>query len=566
MLYGSLLSSKLLSPLSEISTCGWDGQSTALICRRNAVVVLSLGSSSSPHHTAVKDTSSERNAIALLWNLAAIAFDSRSRKLSSTVNVCEEEAVLEEWLRNALGGRLLKTLLEQCVQLGDTQTAATLICMLDSCEDMVDVLCLDDSAAAANRAKQRCVVNNILNSYMNMLSQWGLLCTTLEVSSLTWIYILAYCLCCDIAFIKLQVGKRLSPNFAYLAAAPCTYSTLASPSIGSLKDSIIQGNYHTPQSSKKAVALGAMPPLSKSLQLQKNRDGSRFANDYVFSLGIRCMYCSAEINCQSSPADLRAASQHQRRPWWCYTCRAARPMQCSICHERMTLPCAIIQPNQPVGSGSVGGGGGCFCPMCGHGGHINHMKQWFSVSDECPAGCGCYCRLSAFKCQRQDSDLLGTSTSVPGPPSGVGYGGGDSSGQGDDVRSGGGQDAASLASQEQSSGGSKGRPLSMPRNFSYGLASHATQATAPNSKQSRPQPEILADKNTKNQILNAYVRKHTAQKYYKQQQHGGDEAGKPKLTGNKVKSVPFVATPRVDVTPFSYPDSSSDSDISYFTE
>jgi len=32
-----------------------------------------------------------------------------------------------------------------------------------------------------------------------------------------------------------------------------------------------------------------------------------------------------------------------------------------------------------------------FCYQCGHGGHIEHMYNWFLEHDECPTGCGCIC-------------------------------------------------------------------------------------------------------------------------------------------------------------------------------
>mmetsp|Transcript_39695 Transcript_39695/g.64423 ORF Transcript_39695/g.64423 Transcript_39695/m.64423 type:complete len:844 (-) Transcript_39695:960-3491(-) len=32
-----------------------------------------------------------------------------------------------------------------------------------------------------------------------------------------------------------------------------------------------------------------------------------------------------------------------------------------------------------------------FCPVCGHGGHAAHMKEWFQNTQECPTGCGCLC-------------------------------------------------------------------------------------------------------------------------------------------------------------------------------
>ena len=36
-------------------------------------------------------------------------------------------------------------------------------------------------------------------------------------------------------------------------------------------------------------------------------------------------------------------------------------------------------------------GSASYCLLCFHGGHIQHMQQWFKKNDRCPAGCGCLC-------------------------------------------------------------------------------------------------------------------------------------------------------------------------------
>jgi hypothetical protein len=36
--------------------------------------------------------------------------------------------------------------------------------------------------------------------------------------------------------------------------------------------------------------------------------------------------------------------------------------------------------------------GACtWCPKCGHGGHVDHLMQWFQQHSVCPTGCGCVC-------------------------------------------------------------------------------------------------------------------------------------------------------------------------------
>jgi len=31
------------------------------------------------------------------------------------------------------------------------------------------------------------------------------------------------------------------------------------------------------------------------------------------------------------------------------------------------------------------------CSSCMHGGHAEHMREWFAKYDVCPSGCGCKC-------------------------------------------------------------------------------------------------------------------------------------------------------------------------------
>jgi hypothetical protein len=39
----------------------------------------------------------------------------------------------------------------------------------------------------------------------------------------------------------------------------------------------------------------------------------------------------------------------------------------------------------------------CVCALCGHGGHWEHMNDWFRTSSECPSGCGCTCDHMSFQ-------------------------------------------------------------------------------------------------------------------------------------------------------------------------
>jgi hypothetical protein len=55
------------------------------------------------------------------------------------------------------------------------------------------------------------------------------------------------------------------------------------------------------------------------------------------------------------------------------------PFCCSVCQTRVTTI-------------------GIHCPDCGHGGHVEHLKDWFAANLDCPTGCGCICgtRFSTY--------------------------------------------------------------------------------------------------------------------------------------------------------------------------
>ncbi|KAL1463761.1 hypothetical protein WDU94_015483, partial [Cyamophila willieti] len=57
---------------------------------------------------------------------------------------------------------------------------------------------------------------------------------------------------------------------------------------------------------------------------------------------------------------------------YCQRCRSTENSKCSICH----LPVKGVYS---------------WCQGCSHGGHINHMQEWFIKNNVCPTGCGHYC-------------------------------------------------------------------------------------------------------------------------------------------------------------------------------
>ncbi|XP_046339697.1 GATOR complex protein WDR59-like isoform X11 [Haliotis rufescens] len=67
----------------------------------------------------------------------------------------------------------------------------------------------------------------------------------------------------------------------------------------------------------------------------------------------------------------------------CTVChREARGPQCTSC-KHLVLECAICHTGVR--------GAANFCITCTHGGHTEHMAEWFRTELVCPTGCGCEC-------------------------------------------------------------------------------------------------------------------------------------------------------------------------------
>ena len=74
----------------------------------------------------------------------------------------------------------------------------------------------------------------------------------------------------------------------------------------------------------------------------------------------------------------------------CLTCQNAidpRTNYCQSCRD-FAFRCSICE--------TAVKGLFTFCDMCKHGGHLNHLVNWFSNNSFCPTGCGCQCRFSSM--------------------------------------------------------------------------------------------------------------------------------------------------------------------------
>lgn len=91
--------------------------------------------------------------------------------------------------------------------------------------------------------------------------------------------------------------------------------------------------------------------------LSLSPDGGDFSRPGLKMTAL-CPTCDAEIHSQTTS--------------FCQQC-GNFAFRCSIC-------------DMPVRGLST------VCELCHHGGHLNHMVQWFSTQTVCPTGCGCQCK------------------------------------------------------------------------------------------------------------------------------------------------------------------------------
>ncbi|XP_058806827.1 GATOR complex protein WDR24 [Phymastichus coffea] len=65
----------------------------------------------------------------------------------------------------------------------------------------------------------------------------------------------------------------------------------------------------------------------------------------------------------------------QRSAWLCDRCHSSQHALCSICHQ-------VVR------------GIYVWCQGCSHGGHVNHINEWFNTNKQCPTGCGHACEYT----------------------------------------------------------------------------------------------------------------------------------------------------------------------------
>lgn len=126
-----------------------------------------------------------------------------------------------------------------------------------------------------------------------------------------------------------------------------------------------------PQSVKVKKFIYSPEPNKEEIQLQVNND-LRSIELQTHDCQLNCSRCSTLATFKDGK--MRDKMAGKDGTMWCTSCKFY-PLICGICE----LPCRKANYS---------------CKLCGHGGCISHMNQWFEKFMDCPIGCGCRCSES----------------------------------------------------------------------------------------------------------------------------------------------------------------------------
>ncbi|XP_055386751.1 GATOR complex protein MIOS [Condylostylus longicornis] len=129
------------------------------------------------------------------------------------------------------------------------------------------------------------------------------------------------------------------------------------------------------------------------IKMNKNQSPGKTSR----SVFLLCSFCGKSVSSVlTDDARLRNVSSHVNKLSSCPSCRKPLP-RCSLCLLHMGTTTAISSQNSPEHE-SLGWQSKPFskwfswCQTCRHGGHTEHLMEWFQKNTECPVtGCSCKC-------------------------------------------------------------------------------------------------------------------------------------------------------------------------------
>uniref|UniRef100_A0A1A9V9G8 Uncharacterized protein n=1 Tax=Glossina austeni TaxID=7395 RepID=A0A1A9V9G8_GLOAU len=134
----------------------------------------------------------------------------------------------------------------------------------------------------------------------------------------------------------------------------------------------------------------------KRAELEIKIANLRSSNRPARTVYLSCNFCSKSVSNASQDDRLRTASSNVNKLSSCPSCRKPLP-RCSLCLLHMGTTLNTF-PAGEDGHESLGWQSKPFsrwfswCQTCRHGGHTEHLMQWFRQNSECPvSSCSCRC-------------------------------------------------------------------------------------------------------------------------------------------------------------------------------
>ena len=137
--------------------------------------------------------------------------------------------------------------------------------------------------------------------------------------------------------------------------------------------------------------------VTKRSLLKLTSAGSDYKDEVVSGCRIRCKHCGESMplikdkDGSRHPGNkVRGLGNKKEILASCHNCAKPLP-RCAVCMVPLGYPNHFLQGEERIFDIEKWF---VWCQTCGHGGHANHIKQWFQSHNECPVkGCTCKCNF-----------------------------------------------------------------------------------------------------------------------------------------------------------------------------
>ena len=374
-------------------------------CKRNAAVLDSNDKVKGYYPMSIKQS----------WSLLAVSLELYAISLESEGSADKEGASMLNWKNSILGTRLLLKVLSFLVIHKELQLLSSILCILGGSEhallladirpDTTKYMSTDTTWLHANDDISKKVKINYkdwkhlfdmcLTGYASILEQWGYLLQAVEVRKrlgYPWLGMDA-----ELSLIEEQhtgvmaagtSNTQTMSDAAMTTTVPTITGTTTTTTTYPTSSTVVtttndvedkkESNKEVGSYVSITIAQTHIPVVSSSTGLcfrcgnQASLEPSLITTSNTFS----SQHTHSSHNRTHSGGNHNHNHAHDHlscmdKEWACKTCTRYNAF-CTLCHLPLKAAAMV-------------------CIGCGHGGHFDCMKAWFSSSVECATGCGCRC-------------------------------------------------------------------------------------------------------------------------------------------------------------------------------